>query len=804
MLPAACAPDAAAALATALTAAASSPLTHWAVMATKAVAYLSLPTPAAAAALNSAITDGALTPSLAAALGGPLRSFSAEFVQARDDDAAAVHAIAPAAEMTVLAVGSTDPAYVTPAAPGVVTTVVIHPMLPRQAHRHALGPAAIPGLLVIHDFVTPAQEADLLGAFDGAPWDTTMSRPVQHYGHAFDYVTRATVATGPRVHALPAPDTPLGRLLADLQSYGFVGDAVGDAAVWDDACLARPLAGRAELDALAAAAGVSPAAAVIDQVTVNAYAAGQGIAGHIDTHESFEEGVVSLSLGGDVVMEFTYAASEPRTDAALSCTNSRMPAAGHPALVHALPPGTASIRRAALLLPARSLLVMRGEARYAWSHAIPARRTDWVDARLTERPARRVSATCRIVRAATPAHPAGDLAACRCVWKSVCKSQSVSHDVMSPHLRAAAAAAAAAASTASMTPAAAAAAAAVTAPTAPPSAPTPPTAPTIPDTTGDGLAPPAVETEHVHALYDAIAPHFSATRYAPWPAVETFLRGLPAGALVADVGCGNGKYMGVVPGLHVIGCDTSVGLLDIAAGRGYEVAAADGVALPFRSHAADAALCIAVLHHLATPARRRATVAELFRILRPGGVVFIQAWAREQGADSRRAFAAPDVFVPWSLQPRYVDVGAAGSGGGVSGGGGAVRPAGGGGPPPVPLATLVAAGGTLDAATGAVVFQRYCHVFAAGELEELVASAVGVAAIPTSVAAGDALPTCALTPSGGAAITRLWWERDNWCLIATKVGGSDTGGGCGGGGGSDCGGGGGGEGGGSGCGGGGR
>jgi SAM-dependent methyltransferase len=75
------------------------------------------------------------------------------------------------------------------------------------------------------------------------------------------------------------------------------------------------------------------------------------------------------------------------------------------------------------------------------------------------------------------------------------------------------------------------------------------------------LVAPAVEAEHVHRVYDSIAPHFSHTRHHPWPIVTDFLRALPAGALVADVGCGNGKYLGVDPRLCLVGADRSVPLL---------------------------------------------------------------------------------------------------------------------------------------------------------------------------------------------------------------------------------------------------
>lgn len=72
------------------------------------------------------------------------------------------------------------------------------------------------------------------------------------------------------------------------------------------------------------------------------------------------------------------------------------------------------------------------------------------------------------------------------------------------------------------------------------------------------------EREHVHQVYDAIAPHFSSTRYRPWPHVRDFVQDYIAGVIeahtntvaeagprpsvwLADVGCGNGKNMCIPP-----------------------------------------------------------------------------------------------------------------------------------------------------------------------------------------------------------------------------------------------------------------
>lgn len=50
------------------------------------------------------------------------------------------------------------------------------------------------------------------------------------------------------------------------------------------------------------------------------------------------------------------------------------------------------------------------------------------------------------------------------------------------------------------------------------------------------------EQNHVHMVYNAIASHFSASRYKEWPRIAAFVQTLPPFSLVADAGCGNGKY----------------------------------------------------------------------------------------------------------------------------------------------------------------------------------------------------------------------------------------------------------------------
>ncbi|KAK0379003.1 tRNA (Uracil-5-)-methyltransferase TRM9 [Colletotrichum limetticola] len=226
----------------------------------------------------------------------------------------------------------------------------------------------------------------------------------------------------------------------------------------------------------------------------------------------------------------------------------------------------------------------------------------------------------------------------------------------------------------------------------------PTTPPPAEDEDNDTAA--AYESRHVHTVYEAIAPHFSSTRYKPWPLVASFLLSLPPGSVGLDAGCGNGKYIGVNPDLFIVASDRSANLVSLA--RSYQpphfdaaagpkkknkggnkkvtagsdapatpapappppppppppknqVLVADSLALPYRTSAFDFAISIAVIHHMSTRERRRAAVAALLSAVRPGtateqgGKALVMVWALEQG-NSRRGWdagAAQDQLVSW-------------------------------------------------------------------------------------------------------------------------------------------------------------
>jgi len=175
----------------------------------------------------------------------------------------------------------------------------------------------VPGLYIFLDFLTEEEEQDMIDRVLGDCWETSVhrrqpkNRRVQHYGYKFDYGLRRCDMSAP---VKPYPEWLLG-------VTGKIDGKVHD--------LVKSSNGRSWKS---------------DQLTINEYLPGQGIAQHVDTHSAFEDGLTSLSLGSSAVIRFC-------------------------------PFGRKDLFED-ILLPRRSLLVMTGKARYSYTHGIIQRKSD--------------------------------------------------------------------------------------------------------------------------------------------------------------------------------------------------------------------------------------------------------------------------------------------------------------------------------------------------------------------------------------------------------------------------------------------
>ena len=182
---------------------------------------------------------------------------------------------------------------------------------------------AISGLQYIKDYVNQEEHDWLVNQIDKHLWLDDLKRRVQHYGFKYDYKARKVNWD---MHIGELPEW-LKRLSHKLHKDGHMPE-------------------------------------IADQVIINEYLPGQGIASHIDCEPCFKNIIVSLSLGSDCVMNFTNKFNKTK----------KIP----------------------VRLAQRSLVVLSGEARYEWLHGISARKSDEWDGEKHERQ-RRVSLTFRKV-----------------------------------------------------------------------------------------------------------------------------------------------------------------------------------------------------------------------------------------------------------------------------------------------------------------------------------------------------------------------------------------------------------------------
>lgn len=377
------------------------------------------------------------------------------------------------------------------------------------------------GLVLIEDCISPETETELLSNLE---WDDEAddnsegklkNRKVQHFGYEFIYGSNNVDPNCPLIkRPIPEACNTIWKCLKSTSSKF---------------------------------SNFQP-----DQLTVNLYQPGHGIPAHCDTHSCFEDPIVSVSLGSNVVMDFR----KPETSQQVS-----------------------------VLLPKRSLLIMSGESRYGWTHGITPRRSDIIvksDGKLTtQKREMRVSFTFRKLRVPP---------SCTCSSPSLC-------DVTRP---------------------------------------TPPAEIEQELEVTNQIAA-KLEIENVHKVYNEIGSHFSETRHSGWPNVENFIKSLHDGAVLLDVGCGNGKYLGLDDTIVKLGCDRSDALLQVCSERKFNVFQCDCLHLPFRDCSVDAAISIAVIHHLATKERRIRAINEMVRVLVNGGTALIYVWAKDQQKNNKKS-----------------------------------------------------------------------------------------------------------------------------------------------------------------------
>lgn len=156
------------------------------------------------------------------------------------------------------------------------------------------------------------------------------------------------------------------------------------------------------------------------------------------------------------------------------------------------------------------------------------------------------------------------------------------------------------------------------------------------------------------AEWEGLAERWDRARRRAWPKVAEFAESFPSGARILDLAAGNGRH-GVLAqkaGAKVVAADFSRSLLAFASERGLVAVQSDARDLPFRPSTFDGALFVAGLHCIPGRAARIGALAELRRVLKPGGRALVTVWSRfrEEGI---KGWDVADADVPWGDVARY-------------------------------------------------------------------------------------------------------------------------------------------------------
>lgn len=174
------------------------------------------------------------------------------------------------------------------------------------------------GLRYIEDWIEVDYHNDLISVIDSLPWDSTLKRRVQQYGYMYNYKK-------------PSSNIYIGELPDFLY---IIACRLKEESIYKN---------------------------IPEQVIINEYLPGQGIANHIDCIPCFDETIVSLSLGSKCVMDII---------------------------------GNKIIHQ---VLDTRSILILQGESRYKYTHGIRANFSDIIDGKKVARE-RRISITFRNIK----------------------------------------------------------------------------------------------------------------------------------------------------------------------------------------------------------------------------------------------------------------------------------------------------------------------------------------------------------------------------------------------------------------------
>jgi SAM-dependent methyltransferase len=130
------------------------------------------------------------------------------------------------------------------------------------------------------------------------------------------------------------------------------------------------------------------------------------------------------------------------------------------------------------------------------------------------------------------------------------------------------------------------------------------------------------------------------TRGSLWAGSSYLLPEIPENALVLETGCGNGKTLRSL-GQNAVGIDISSAAVQLA---GPSALVGDVRHLPFKDSVFDIIFCWHILAHLLFKERKTAA-DEMLRVLKPGGVLYLKDFSRNDFRYGKGIEVEPSSFL---------------------------------------------------------------------------------------------------------------------------------------------------------------
>lgn len=156
--------------------------------------------------------------------------------------------------------------------------------------------------------------------------------------------------------------------------------------------------------------------------------------------------------------------------------------------------------------------------------------------------------------------------------------------------------------------------------------------------------------------YDTIAQAFSTTRQHNWDDIKQMIDiHVRPGQTIADLGCGNGRLISILPkNITYYGLDISPKLIAEATKKhpNYFFQTGNLIALPYSDNFIDIAVAIASFNHIPSDKLRRQSIDEIYRVLKPDGLLIMSNWNLDQPKyhkyfDQNPPLDPGDALIPW-------------------------------------------------------------------------------------------------------------------------------------------------------------